>query len=264
MAIKFCLDFEKNNFVKLLRKYNYIFNIGDIFAGTVIGFEKSLCIVDIGSKIVSILPISEISFFQSFSVNELLKFNDVSEFLLLQYNTDKKIAIISLKKLKSLIIWQRLKTLIKENLIVSSQLEKSTRSGKIVRIEGLKAFVANSHLPKYYRRKKLRELSLALKFIELNENKNIIFLSCKLAHFKNQSKFLKIQQSVSGCITQIKPYGLFINIYGLKGLLHISEISSQRINDLTKIFKKGQLINVTILYINLNRGRLSLSLKFLG
>jgi small subunit ribosomal protein S1 len=264
MAIKFCLDFEKNNFVKVLRKYNYSFNIGDIFAGTIIGFEKSLCIVDIGSKIVAILPLTEISCFQSFFVDEIFKINDISEFLLLEYKIDRKIVIISLKKLKSIVIWQRLKTLIKENLIVCGQLEKSTRSGKIVRVEGLKAFIANSHLPKYYRRKKLRQLSLPLKFIELSERKNTIFLSCKLAHFKNQSKFLKIYQSVSGCITQIKPYGLFININGLKGLLHISEISSQRITDLTKMFRKGQLINVTILYINLERGRLSLSLKFFG
>lgn len=261
MSIKFCLNFEKNDFVKILKKYNYKFSIGDIFAGKIIGFEKSICVIDIGSNFISILPISEIFLFQSFSVREIFKIKEISEFLLLQYDLKKNIVVISLKKLKSKIIWQRLKIIAKENLIISGLLEKSTKQGKVVRIQGLKGFVTNLHLPKYYRRKKLCELNLPFKFLLLSENKNNIFVSCKLAHFKNQSKFMKTQQNFYGCIIQIKPYGLFVNVNGLKGLLHISEISSKKINDITKLFKRGQLINISILYINLTRGRISLSLK---
>jgi small subunit ribosomal protein S1 len=260
MIIKFCSDFEKNDFFKLLKKYNYQFKVGDIFAGKIIGLEKSLCLVDIGSNLLSVLPISEIGLFQSFIPQEIFTINDVCEFILLHFNLNDSILIISLKKLKSLIIWKRLKNLFKENVILSGQIEKSVKKGKILRVEGFKAFVPNSHLPRYYKRKKIQKLNLPLKFIKLNPNKNKIFLSCKLPHFKNQVKYLKIQQVVSGCITKVSSYGLFINIYGLKGLLHISQISSERINDLTQLFKKGQIINVKILYINLNRGRISLSL----
>ena len=261
MAIKFSIDYERNNFVKLLKKYNYKFSTGNIFAGEIIGLEKSLSLVDIGSNIVGSLPISEISDFQSFNINEIISIKQVSEFLLIQYNLEKNYAITSLKKFKSVFNWQRLKILNKENLIISGQLEKSTKKGKIVRVEGLKGFIINSNLPKFYRRKKLQKLILPLKFIKLNENKNKLFFSSKLAYFKNQIKYLKLHQSISGCITQVRSYGLFVNLFGLKGLLHISQISSQRISDLTKLFKKGDAIIIVIIYINLNRGRISLSLQ---
>jgi small subunit ribosomal protein S1 len=258
MIIKFSLNFEKNNFVKLLTKYNYKFTIGDIFAGKVIGLEKSLYLIDIGTNILSSLPISEIFSFQSFDIKEIFDRNYIGEFILLEYNPDKNLAIISLNRLKSLIIWQRLKVFSEENLILLGQLEKSVGKGKIIRVEGFKGFIPNSHLPKYYRYKKL---NLPLKFLSLNESKNKIFLSCKLAYFINQIKYINIKQVILGCITQVKSYGLFVNLYGLKGLVHISEVSSQKIDNLTKLFKKGQIINIRILYINLNRGRISLSLK---
>nr|YP_010443860.1 30S ribosomal protein S1 [Vacuolaria virescens]UTE94747.1 30S ribosomal protein S1 [Vacuolaria virescens] len=259
--MKFSLISEKNTFVQLLNKYNYQFTVGHKIVGKIRGFEKAAALVDIGAKTNAYLPLSEIFLFQSFSIKELFFINEVSEFILFSYNSKEKIIIISLKKLKSLLKWQRLKELSKENLITSSKIIKSNRQGKIVLLDGFKAFISNSHLPKYYRRKTPRKFEIPVKIIELTETKNKIFLTSKLAYFKNQISFLKVQQTAIGCISQIKPYGLFINIYGLKGLLHISEISSERITSLNTIFKKGQLINVNILYINLNRGRISLSLK---
>nr|YP_010443992.1 30S ribosomal protein S1 [Chattonella marina]UTE94879.1 30S ribosomal protein S1 [Chattonella marina] len=261
MSIKFSSIFEKSIFVQLLKKYNYQFTVRDIVAGKIIGFEKKSVLIDIGAKTLAYLPISEISKFQVFSTKEIFSSDEIGEFILIIYNPVKKTIIVSLKQLKSLLIWQRLKELARENLIVSGQVEKSTKQGKLITSQGFKGFVSNYHLPKYYRRKQLNKLNLPLKFLKLSENNNKILMSCKLAHFKNQTNFLKVQQVITGCITDIKPYGLFVNIYGLKGLLHISEISSKRIENLTKLFKKGQLITVTILYINLNRGRISLSSK---
>jgi small subunit ribosomal protein S1 len=257
MIIKFSLSLKENNFGNILKKYNYKFNLGDIFAGEIISFEKSLCLVDIGANILSSLPMSEIFSFQSYNNNEIFSINDIYEFLLIQYNLEKKIVIVSIKKLKSLIMWQRLKIFARENLIVLGQIKKSFKKGKIIKLLGLKGFLPNSHLPKYYRYK---SSNLPLKFLQLNKSTNKIFFSSKLVYFTNQIKYLKIKQTICGCVLKIKSYGLFINIYGLKGLLHISQISSQRIDDLTKLFKKGQIINVRVLYINLNRSRISLSL----
>lgn len=259
MSIKFSLRFEKNNFGNLLKKYNYQFTVGDIIAGTIISIEKNSALVDIGASILSYLPNNEVSPFISFLTKDIIDINETSEFVLLLYRQQQ--IVVSLKKIKSILTWQRLKELAKENLIVYGQLEKSTKQGKVVSLHGLKAFIYNYHLPKYYRRKQLVKLQLPLKLMELSESKNKIILSSKLAYFKNQSNFLKVQQSIVGCITDIKSYGLFVNIIGLKGLLHISEISSNRISNIQELFKKGDLIVVTILYVNLDKGRISLSTK---
>jgi small subunit ribosomal protein S1 len=261
MSINFSLNFEKNKFFKVLKKYDYKITIGDILAGKIISFEKAGYFIEIGIKILAYLPISELFYFQYYSQKEILKFSDIYEFIILTQDVEDNLIIVSINKLKSKIIWQRLKEISRENLITFGHLQKSTKHGKIVNLQGFNSFIFNSDLPKYYRRKQLHKLILPLNFIEIKDNENKIFLSCKLAYFKNQIKFLKVQQSFCGCITQIKSYGLFINIYGLKSFLHISEISSERIKNLTILFKKGQIIVVTILYINTNQGKISLSAK---
>jgi small subunit ribosomal protein S1 len=261
MSINFKSDFENNFFNILFKKYNYEFSSGDIISGKFISLEKFGALVDIGAKKLSYLPISEVSPFYAFSSKNLFNRNDFLEFILTKYDTQKNIILISLKKFKSILNWQIFKELIRDDIIISGQVRKSSKQGKLVFINGLKGFIFNSHLPKYYRRKQLNKLNLPLKFLELAEGKNKILLSCKLAHFKNQTNFLKPQQILIGCVIEVKPYGLFVNIYGAKGLLHISEISSKRINNLSNLFKKGQLITVTVLYINLNKGRISLTAK---
>lgn len=264
MYIKFSLNFENNYFFRILKKYNYQFADGDILAGKIISFEKYGFILDIGTKILAYLPKSELFFEKKiFSSEEIFQYGETCEFLLYHYDDKKKIAITSIVELKIISIWQRINEMSKENIIAMGKHKKATKHGKIINIQGLRGFIFNSELPKYYRRKQLSKFVLPLIFIKINYQKNYLFFSCKLTFFKNQIGLIKTQKSFTGCITQIKSYGLFINIYGIKGFLHISEVSSKRIKNLIELFKIGDLIFVTPLSINKNLGRISLSKKFL-
>lgn len=264
MYIKFSLNFEENYFFKILKKYNYQFTNDDILAGKIISFEKYGFVLDIGTKILAYLPKSELFFEKNiFYSKEIFKYGENFELLLYYYDYKKKIVLTSISELKTIALWQRIHEISKEKIITRAKHKKATKHGKIINIQGLRGFVFNSELPKYYRRKQLNKLILPLIFLKLNYQKNFLFFSCKLTFFKNQIGRLKIQKSFNGCVTQVKSYGLFINIYGIKGFLHISEISSKRIKNLPLLFKTGDLILVTVLFINKNLGRISLSKKIL-
>ena len=264
MYIKFSLNFEKNYFFKILKKYNYQFPNGDILAGKIISFEKYGFVLDIGTKILAYLPKSELFFEKNILYSkEIFKYGETCEFVLYNYDYKKKIALTSIIELKILAFWQRINEVSKENIITIAKHKKATKHGKIVNIQGFRGFIFNSELPKYYRRKHLTKFILPLIFIKLNYQKNYLFFSCKLSFFKNQIDLIKVKKSFTGCVTQVKSYGLFINIYGIKGFLHISEVSSKRIKNLKLLFNPGDLIFVTVLSINKNLGRISLSRKIL-
>ena len=141
MSINFTSNFENSFFELLFKKYNYQFSKGDIIAGKVISFEKFGTLIDIGAKVLAYLPSSEISSFQAFLTKQLLNRGELLEFVLTDYRPNKKTLIISLKQLKSIITWQRLKELIREDLILSGQVKKSTKQGKLIILNGLKGFV---------------------------------------------------------------------------------------------------------------------------
>ena len=78
MAIKFYRNFEKNNFANVLKKYKYQFTLGNIIAGKIVGFEKGLCKVDIGSNYTACLPLYEICLYKSFLSKEIFEKNHAS------------------------------------------------------------------------------------------------------------------------------------------------------------------------------------------
>jgi small subunit ribosomal protein S1 len=88
-----------------------------------------------------------------------------------------------------------------------------------------------------------------------------MLVSSRLAFLKKQSYLLKVGMIRTGCIISIKSFGIFLNVQGIKCLLHISEISTQKIMNLNSLYKKGDELKIKIIYIDLNEGRVALSMK---
>jgi small subunit ribosomal protein S1 len=251
--------YGKNKIANVLIKYNYQVKIGDILAGTVIGKERKEMLIDLGLKYAAFLPNTEISNHFNKNYEQILPANKFGEFIILNYN--KNLTIVSLKKLNYLRLWERFKQIDFNNMILFTQLKKSIWGGKLVEFDKLNSFIPNFHLPKYYRRRNTVNKILAVKILLIkNKNYNIIG-SSRLAVFKKQSPSLYIGLVQKCYIIGIKPYGIFLNIYGLKSLLHISEISDKKIENICAVYKKGDQIKVKIIYINNSKGKVAVSLK---
>jgi len=257
--------FGTNKIATVLLKYNYKAKPGDILAGRIIGKEKTQNLVDVGLAKASFLPNTEISIRPKKKSTFLLDVGESGEFIILNYGLLQEKTMLSLRYLHYLRLWERFRQLDIKNMILSSYNMTSKRNGRVVNFDGLNLFVPNYHLPKYYKRKKEKVKYLPLKILEV-QAKKIIVGSCKLAFLKKQSPSLTLGLVIDAYVIAIASFGIFLNVYGLKSLLHISEISAEKIerNKIKNLYKKGDKIKVKVIYINSSQGKIALSAKKLS
>jgi len=253
--------FGANKIASVLLKYNYKVKTGDILAGTIIGIERSHTLINLGLKHVAFLPNEEIVINPTYNPTKILRWNDMGEFVILNYDIHTDKTIVSFRRLQYLRLWERFKQIDFKNLILFTYLEKTIWGGKLVVFDELKVFIPNSHLPKYYRRKNNFDNILPMKMLEVKDKKNQLIGSSRLAILKKQSSSLQVGLIQKGYVFVVKPFGIFVNIYGIKCLLHISEISNKKIDNLYDLYQKGDKITVKVIYVNSSQGKIAVSAK---
>nr|YP_009396084.1 ribosomal protein S1 [Dasya naccarioides]ARW65270.1 ribosomal protein S1 [Dasya naccarioides] len=246
-----------NSFEKILKKYNYSLNSGDIVAGTIIYQESNGFLVNIGDKILGYLPQEETKILINDN-NKNLLINTTREFFLIKHNQDKKQYILSIKRLEYIIYWKRIKQLQLENIIFNLKIHYSNKGGLITYLENIQAFIPKSHTLNQ-NNSRLKNSEIKCKILIIDEQKNQLILSNKSAILQSSVHKFRLGELLYGSIIKIKNYGLFIKIYNTVALLHISEVGYKYINDLNKIFYIGKLVKIKIIHINIKQGRLSVS-----
>nr|UEQ12008.1 ribosomal protein S1 [Kumanoa mahlacensis] len=251
------MSFTHKNFATILTKYKYDIQEGDVIAGTIFSKEKKGYLVDIGNAIAAFLPLEEVSF--SFSKIENIKTNLTQEFFIFAYSIQTKTIIISVKRLIYIRSWERIKQLYKENAIIHTKMIGQNKGGLLIELENIQGFIPKSHLCYGININSIINLDIPCKFLIANEQSNQLILSNRAAMLEYYMSELKIGTIFNGTITAIKPYGVFLNIYNIPALLHISETAINNITDFTNQFSIGQRINVKIIHVDTKQGRLSVS-----
>lgn len=256
------LRFTKNCFASVLDEYNYNIHTGDIVAGTIFNREQKGFLVDIGEKIAGYLPSDEISLVNENIENMINKLNnETREFFILAYNKKSKQLILSIKRLEYIRGWKRIKQIENEDIVLNLITKKFNKGGIIILLEKIQGFIPNSHLLKKTNKLSLKYKSIKCKLLSANEKTNQLILSQKKAMLDLLKHKFTSGCIVSGKIIDIKPYGIFIQIYTIVALLHISEIGYTNIQNLQNLFSIGQKLQVKILHIDMEQGRLSVSTK---
>nr|YP_011007515.1 30S ribosomal protein S1 [Sporochnus bolleanus]WAM64944.1 30S ribosomal protein S1 [Sporochnus bolleanus] len=257
--------FHFNKFGLILSKYSYQVKKNDILAGVVIGIESNYALVDLGLEQICFLPLKELSIYLTADPRELLHINFIGEFLILDIMNNYSRIIISLKQVESIYLWNRLRQIDFANMIIYAKIKKSLGNGKLIIFNGLFFFALNANIPKYYHRGNNQNLFIPFRFLEVKDSFHIAQISSRLAIFSKVNKKLVIGVIYLGNITAIKDFGIFINILGIKCLLHISEIfqkqNKNKTQNLTSLYKRGDQIWLKIIYKDTERGRVSVTLE---
>lgn len=255
------LSFSIEDFSQALSKYDFNFEIGQTVKGTVFLANNNGALVDIGAKAPAFLPVSEASILRIKTVEEVGLFPGLEDdFYVLRSDDDNGRMVLSLKKLQLDLAWERCKQLQAEDAIVKSYVFSANRGGLVVDIEGLRGFVPFSHVSSKTAFEDLIGKIIPVKFMEVDEEQLRLVLSNKKALVENQTS-LGIGSVVEGVVQSVKPYGAFIDMGGVSGLLHISQISHERITDVENVLQPGDKLKVMILSQDRERGRISLSTK---
>ncbi|PSO49187.1 MAG: 30S ribosomal protein S1 [Cyanobacteria bacterium SW_9_44_58] len=255
------IGFTHEDFAVLLDEYDYHFNPGDIVPGVVFSVEPRGALIDIGAKTAAYIPIQEMSINRVEEPSEVLQPDETREFFILTDENEDGQLTLSIRRIEYMRAWERVRQLQAEDATVRSGVFATNRGGALVRIEGLRGFIPGSHISTRQPKEDLVAQELPLKFLEVDEERNRLVLSHRRALVERKMSGLKVGEVVIGSVRGIKPYGAFIDIGGVSGLLHISEISHDHIDTPSSVFDINDELKVMIIDLDAERGRISLSTK---
>ena len=255
--------FTQEEFASLLGKYDYNFKPGDLVKGTVFALEPKGAMIDIGAKTAAFMPMQEVSINRVEGLSDVLQPSESREFFIMtEENEDGQLAL-SIRRIEYQRAWERVRQLQKEDATIYSEVFATNRGGALVRVEGLRGFIPGSHISARKIKEDLEGEYLPLKFLEVDEERNRLVLSHRRALVEKKMNRLEVGEVVVGSVKGIKPYGAFIDIGGVSGLLHISEISHEHIETPHNVLNVNDQMKVMIIDLDSERGRISLSTKAL-
>jgi small subunit ribosomal protein S1 len=185
------------------------------------------------------------------------------EFQIISDEDENGQLLVSRRRIQYRAAWDNVLALQAEDTVMEAEVVGVNRGGAICLVEGLRAFLPGSHLAGQLPTEDLVGQILPLKFLEVNQENNKLVVSNRKAVVEAQMADLSRGDLVSGIVKALKPYGAFIEVGGMSGLLHISQISYDRIEDLEKVMQPGMAVKCMIIDHDKVNGRIALSTKTL-
>lgn len=245
--------------------------VGDVVEGKVIAAEKHEVWLDLGPRGTGLVIGREIE-----TTGDQIKPGDDISASVLEPETDEGYAILSLKKVAKEKGWESLEERMAKNEVFSIQAYDANKGGLLVEVDGIRGFLpvsqlAAEHYPRVsgadkdeilHRLTALVNKPLNVRVLDLDRRDNKLIVSEKAAKREDtEGKVakLKVGDEVEGLVTGVVDFGIFVNVDGVEGLVHISEIAWDRVDNPSSYVKVGQKIQAKI--ISIDRDKLSLSMK---
>ncbi|WP_199035772.1 30S ribosomal protein S1 [Glycomyces salinus] len=245
------------------------FNDGDIVEGTVVKVDRDEVLLDIGYKTEGVIPSRELSIKHDVDPEDVVAVGDHVEALVLQKEDKEGRLILSKKRAQYERAWGTIEKIKEEDGVVRGSVIEVVKGGLILDI-GLRGFLPASLVEM----RRVRDLQpyvgreLEAKIIELDKNRNNVVLSRRAWLEQTQSEVrteflhqLAKGQVRKGTVSSIVNFGAFVDLGGVDGLVHVSELSWKHIDHPSEVVEVGQPVEVEVLEVDLERERVSLSLK---
>lgn len=259
------LEFSYADFEVAVAKTSYSFERDSIVKGVCIEYDNGGCIVDIGAKATAFLPEAEAALIQppGSEIDDLVDLDTEMEFQIISEEDENGQLLVSIRRIQYRSAWDSILKLQEQDAIMEAEVVAVNRGGAICLVEGLRAFLPGSHLAGQMPTDDLVGQTLKLKFLEVNQENNKLVVSNRKAVVEAQMADLSRGDLVEGIVKALKPYGAFVEVGGMSGLLHISQISYDRIDDLEKVLEPGMKVKCMIIDHDKVNGRIALSTKTL-
>ncbi|GAB3461288.1 30S ribosomal protein S1 [Streptomonospora sediminis] len=245
------------------------FNDGDIVEGTIVKVDRDEVLLDIGYKTEGVIPSRELSIKHDVDPGEVVTVGDHVEALVLQKEDKEGRLILSKKRAQYERAWGTIEKIKEEDGVVTGTVIEVVKGGLILDI-GLRGFLPASLVEM----RRVRDLQpyvgreLEAKIIELDKNRNNVVLSRRAWLEQTQSEVrqtflntLQKGQIRKGVVSSIVNFGAFVDLGGVDGLVHVSELSWKHIDHPSEVVEVGQEVTVEVLDVDMERERVSLSLK---
>jgi small subunit ribosomal protein S1 len=250
-------DFDEEAFLAALDENAPVGTTGEVIKGTVIALESDGVYVDIGGKAPGFMPKSEAGLGVITNYQERFpKGLEVEVLVTREQNADGMVTI-SCRALELRKSWDKVKVLEKEGKVVQVIVSGFNRGGVTCDLEGLRGFIPRSQLQDGENHQELVGKTLGVAFLEVNSGTRKLVLSEKRASVAARFQELEVGQLVDGLVASVKPYGLFIDLGGISGLLHQSAITNGSLRSIREVFDQGDRVSALITDLDPGRGGLA-------
>lgn len=241
--------------------------VGEKLTGKVVKVEEKQVYVDISYKVDGIVPISELSSMHLEKASEAVSEGDELE-LMVKKIEDEEI-ILSKRAIDADLAWEDLEQKFESGEVFEAVVKDVVKGGLVVDV-GLRGFIPASLVETYYVEnfEEYKNKTLTLKVVELEREENRVILSHRsvveddLVNKKQEIlQSIEEGQTLEGQVQRITNFGVFVDLGGIDGLVHISQLSHQHVEKASDVVSEGQSIKVKVLSVDRDNERISLSLK---
>ncbi|AVV99110.1 30S ribosomal protein S1 [Lactiplantibacillus plantarum] len=264
---------EKNELLDALNSVEEV-NVGDVVKGEVLAIDddKQVIVGIQGTGVEGVVPLKELSTQRVDDVNEAAKFGDVLDLVVIsRIGSDKENGsyLLSHRRLEARKVWDDVEKEYEAGHTIKAPVTQVVKGGLVVDA-GVRGFIPASMIDDHY----VEDLNaykgqeLELKIIEIEPSENRLILSHRAVVEKQREaqreealKTLQAGDVVEGKVARLTNFGAFVDLGGIDGLVHVSEISYERVEKPADVLKVGQEVTVKILSVDADRERVSLSIK---
>jgi len=271
-AVEIMSENENKSFEEMLDESIVTLRTGDIVKGTVISVSETGDVsVNLGFKSDGIISRDDFSDDPHVNPAEVVKAGDVIDVYVVRVNDGEGFVQLSKKKIDAVKGYDDIEAAFNNGTVIKGKVIEQVKGGLIALINGIRVFVPSSQISNRYvedlkafigqeldfnileydsvKRRKIIAGRKALAQKEIDEKRKEVFES------------IKVGDRIEGTVSRIVDFGAFVDLGGIDGLIHISEMSWGRIKKVTDVLKEGDKVKVTVLDVNAEKGKISLSLK---
>ena len=261
---------EGESFEEMLEKSFKTLNTGDKVSGVVTAIGSTEIQVDLGCKQAGYIPISELSADPDAKVEDIVHVGDEIETYIVRVNDVEGYATLSKKRLDAVKVWEDIEKAVEDKTVLSGYVTEVNKGGIVVSVKGVRVFVpaSQSGQPREADLSTMVKQSVQLRVTEVNRARRRVVGSIRsvlseqrAAAQKEVWDNIEVGKHYDGVVKSMTSYGVFVDIGGVDGMVHISELSWSRIKHPSEIVKVGDHLDVYVISFDAEKHKISLGVK---
>ena len=264
-------NFEiEESFAEMLEKSIKTLNTGDKVTGVVTGITPTEIYVDLGTKHAGYIPVSELTDDPTVKVEDLVKVGEEIETYVMRVNDQEGVVTLSKKRLDTVKSWDDIEQAREERTTVEGVVTEENKGGVVVNIKGVRVFVPASQtgLPREAAMSELVKKKVRLRITEVNRARKRVVGSIRAVEAEERAARaaevwanIEAEKRYTGTVKSLTSYGAFVDIGGVDGMVHVSELSWSRIKHPSEVVSVGDTVEVYVISYDPEKKKISLGMK---
>ncbi len=260
----------EESFDQLLEQYDKSLNTGDKVTGIVTGITPTEVAVDLGTKHAGYIPYNEVSSDPNAKAEELFEVGQEIEVYVIRVNDAEGTVMLSKKKLDAQKNWDEIEQACEDKAVVEGYITEQNKGGVVANIKGIRVFVPASQtgIPKNGDMSALVKTTVSMKITEVNRQRKRVVCSIRAVAAETRKAAaekiwseIEVGKTYAGTVKSLTSYGAFVDIGGVDGMVHVSELSWSRIKTPADVVAVGDQIEVYVISFDPEKRKISLGYK---